>query len=96
MFATLVVNAVFMTVATGLMFAFRGDTRWHRGDRVRTATTDESAIPAGLTGPVTIGQISDPAGDAVGRPATPAVHIPRQHESAEEHLSGESVLAPRS
>jgi hypothetical protein len=38
MFATLVINAVFMTVASGLMFAFRKDTRKPRGDRDRTAT----------------------------------------------------------
>jgi hypothetical protein len=38
MFATLVINAVFMTVASGLMFAFRGDPRRRRGDRVATAT----------------------------------------------------------
>jgi hypothetical protein len=40
-FATLIINALFMTVASGFMFAFRGDTRWHR-----TATANEAADPA--------------------------------------------------
>jgi hypothetical protein len=88
MFATLVINAVFMTVATGLMFAFRGDTRAHRGDRVGTAAAGEPAVPAGSTAPVTIRQTSDPTEDV-------AVHIPRQHEATEEHLPGPSVLAER-
>ena len=43
MFATLVINALFMTAASGLMFVFRSDTGWRRGLPVRIAAATEPA-----------------------------------------------------
>jgi hypothetical protein len=43
MFATLVINALFMATASAVMFAVRSDTGWRRGLPVRVAPADRSA-----------------------------------------------------